>query len=282
MTGLGRAGDSNQDNLAIPAVALQAGSMMRVYHLDLDTEAVEGAALALLPGDPGRVPRLARALDTEALEIASRREFRTFRGQVKGRPVLVTSTGIGGPSTSIAVDELARLGVRTFLRVGTTGAIQPGIDIGHVIITTGAVRADGASVDYAPIEYPAVANHEVVNALVAAAREAGIPFHAGVTASSATFYPGEERKDSFGRYTLRRLRGATEEWRHLGVLSYEMEAATLLTMSSALGLRAGCVTGVVNTAGGQISPERLQRGEGAAIDVAAAAARRLLGVRDPL
>jgi uridine phosphorylase len=237
--------------------------MTRVYHLDLDPDAAEGSELALLPGDPGRVPRLARAVDAGAREIGWRREFRSFLAHVGGRGVLVTSTGIGGPSTSIAVEELARLGVRTFLRVGTTGSIQPRIDAGHVIITAGAVRRDGASADYAPIEYPAVAHHEVLNALVAAARERGTAFHVGITVSSATFYPGEERGDTFGGGTLRRLRGATEEWRRLGVLSYEMEAATLLTMCGVLSLRGGCVAGVVNAAGGRIDEDRLERGEAA-------------------
>ncbi len=251
--------------------------MTKVYHLDLDAGSVRAATHALLPGDPGRVPKIAAAFDPQAREVANRREFRTFVAQLEGQPVLVTSTGIGGPSTSIAVEELARLGVRTFIRVGTTGAIQPDIVIGDVIVTTGAVRLDGASIHYAPIEYPAVAHHQVVQALVDAAEELGCRCHVGVTASSATFYPGEERPDSFGGYVLRRFQGATEEWRRLGVLNYEMEAATLLTMCSAMGLRGGCVTGVVNQAAAEaIGESDLAHGEDSAIRVALAALRRLL------
>ncbi len=251
--------------------------MGRVYHLDLDEASIRGAKHALLPGDPGRVPRLAAHFDASAQELAYRREYRTSLGHVSGEPVLVTSTGIGGSSTSIAVEELATLGVRTFLRVGTTGAIQPDIAIGDVVISSGAVRLDGASNHYAPIEYPAVAHHEVVAALLEAAKGLGVPHHVGVTASSATFYPGEERSDSFSGYVLRSFQGATEEWRRLQVLNYEMESATLFTMCSALGLRGGCVTGVVNRAGGhRISENDLSRGEDAAIQVAVAAMRRLL------
>jgi uridine phosphorylase len=252
-------------------------SLPKVYHLDLDAEAIGGAAHVLLPGDPARVPKIAAAFDSEAGELAWRREFRTFVGQLDGRSVLVTSTGIGGSSTSIAVEELARLGVRTFLRVGTTGAIASEIEIGDAIITTGAVRLDGASDHYAPPPYPAVAHHEVVRALVDAAVHLERPYHVGVTASSATFYPGEERSDAYGGYVLRQFRGSTDEWARLRVLSYEMEAATLLTMCSTLGLRGGCVTGVVNRAGGErISEEDLARGESTAIDLAVEAMRRMV------
>lgn len=251
--------------------------MSQVYHLDLDAAAIGGATHALLPGDPARVPKIAKAFDREANELAWRREFRTYCGRLGGQPVLVTSTGIGGPSTSIAVEELARLGVRTFLRVGTTGAIRPEIEIGDAIITSGAVRLDGASDHYAPPPYPAVAHHEVVRALVDAAERTQKRYHVGVTASSATFYPGEERPDGYGGYVLRQFRGSTDEWSRLRVLSYEMEAATLLTMCGTLGLRGGCVTGVVNRAGGEaISGEDLRLGESVAIDLAVEAMRRMV------
>ncbi|UCC81908.1 MAG: uridine phosphorylase [Gemmatimonadota bacterium] len=251
--------------------------MEKVYHLDLDVRSVRGAAYAMLPGDPARVEKIATGFDPAAHEIGYRREFRTFLGALEGRPVLVTSTGIGGPSTSIAVEELAHLGVRTFLRVGTTGAIQPDIAIGDVIVTSGAVRLDGASTHYAPLEYPAVAHYEVVGALVGAAQELACRYHVGVTASSATFYPGEERHDSFSGYVLRHFQGSTEEWRRLHVLNYEMESATLLTMCSVMGLRGGCVTGVVNLVGGKaIGGSDLARGEDSAIRVAVAALRRLV------
>ncbi len=249
-----------------------------VYHLNLDADRIEGATLALLPGDPGRVESLARqAPFTEARELAFKREFRTWIARVGDVPVLVTSTGIGGPSTSIAIDELAQLGIRTFLRVGTTGAIQPDVEVGTVIVTTGAVRLDGASTHYAPIEYPAVADPDVVAAAREAARELGVPVRAGVSASCDTFYPGQERYDSYSGYVPRRFQGATEEWRRLHVLNYEMEAATVLTLTAAMGLRGGCVAGVIlNRATGEaVTAEGLARGESNVVRVATATLARL-------
>ena len=251
-----------------------------VYHLNLETAMLEGATMVLLPGDPGRVEAIARTLPFErSRELASKREYRTWIGYIAGRPVLVTSTGIGGPSASIAIDELAQLGVRTFLRVGTTGAIQADIDVGDVVITTGAVRLDGASTHYAPIEYPAVAHHEVVQALLEAARASGVPARPGVSASCDTFYPGQERVDSYSGYVPRRFQGATEEWRRLHVLNYEMESSTVLTLCAAMGLRGGCAAGVVvnRTRAEAITKADLDLGEANAVTVAVQAAARLVG-----
>lgn len=267
--------------------------MGHVYHLDLDETMIGGATLALLPGDPARSSRIADRIaalhgGTAPRHLADKREFCTYLAAIGGRPVVVTSTGIGGPSTSIAVDELAQLGVRTFMRVGTTGSIQDGMAIGDVVITTAAVRLDGASRDFAPIEYPAVADHTVLFALVAAARAVSEPlgfrYHVGITASTDTFYQGQDRPAPAWRYVPRHLRGMSEEWRRLHVLNYEMESATLLTLASAFGLRAGCVTGVVNTratdAGGEpITADQLRQGEEHAVRVAVAAAALLLDER---
>ena len=249
-----------------------------VYHLGLRASDLEGARVALLPGDPGRVEGLARTAPLDgARELASKREYRTWIAYARGVPILITSTGIGGPSASIAIDELAQIGIRTMIRVGTTGAIQPHARVGHVIVTTGAVRLDGASTHYAPIEYPAVAHHEVVNALIAAAADAGVRAHPGITCTCDTFYPGQERYDSFTGYVPRRFQGITEEWRRLGVLNYEMEAATLLTLASTMGLRAGCAAGVVvnRTEGEHVTPHALAAGEHNALLVAVGAAVRL-------
>lgn len=218
----------------------------KVYHLGMNREDVRAAQAAILPGDPGRVEDIAGTPAFEySKEVACKREYRSWLGYLEGRPVLVTSTGIGGPSTSIAIEELAMLGIRHFIRVGTTGAIRDHISPGDVIITTGAVRQDGASTHYAPLEYPAVAHHEAVQSLVQAAQELEIKYHVGITCSSDTFYPGQERVDSFSGYVPRRFQGATQEWERLKVLNYEMEAATVLTMCSVLGLVGGCVTGVI-------------------------------------
>lgn len=253
--------------------------MKSVYHLHLTDDQIEGAKIALLPGDPARVEKIARTAPLEqARFLASKREFTTWISYIGETPVLTTSTGIGGPSTSIAVEELAQLGVKIFIRVGTTGAIQPHIKIGDVVITTGAVRLEGASTHYAPIEYPAVADHEIVRALIQAAQTLRISYHVGITCSSDTFSPGQERYDTLSGYVPRHLRGSLEEWQRLNVLNYEMEAATLFTMCSALGLRAGCVAGVAaqRTSSESVVLGQLQMSEENAIRIATKAVEILL------
>jgi len=248
-----------------------------VFHLDLTKGQLDGATIAILPGDPGRVSKIAGLLD-DPLPLASNREYRSYLGALDGQPVVVCSTGIGGPSVSIAVEELAQLGVRTFLRVGTSGAIQDDIDVGDVIVTTGAVRLDGASQHFAPLEYPAVAHHDCTVALVSAARTRGVPVHVGITASSDTFYPGQERYDTVSGFVTRQFRGSSDEWRSLHVLNYEMESATLFTMCSANGWRAGMVAGVLVNRTQQETPsaEAHDRVEENAVSVVVEGARLLL------
>lgn len=247
-----------------------------VFHLGLNRQALDGATLAILPGDPGRVERIAALLDNPQ-PLASHREFTSWRGQLAGKSVVVCSTGIGGPSTSIAVEELAQLGVRTFLRVGTTGAIQPTVAVGDVIITTGAVRLDGASQHFAPLAYPAVADFRCTAALVAAAEAVGVTAHIGITASSDTFYPGQERYDTYSGYVPRALQGSMEEWQKLNVLNYEMESATLFTQCASTGLRAGMIAGVIVNRTLQEIPDHAlhQQTERNAIRCVVEAARRL-------
>lgn len=251
--------------------------MSDVFHLDLTRDQLRGATVAILPGDPGRVPKIASLLD-DPVALASNREFHSWIGFSDGTPIVVCSTGIGGPSTSIAVEELAQLGVRTFLRVGTTGAIQPDIAVADVIITTGSVRLDGASRDFAPYEYPAVAHYDCVHALVEAAKEQGHTAHVGVTVASDTFYPGQERYDTVSGYVRRSLQGSRDEWAALHVLNYEMESATLFTQCATNGWRAGMVAGaLVNRTQQEIpSAEVHDRVETNAVAVAVAAARRLV------
>lgn len=255
--------------------------MSRVYHLDLDKEKIKGVKIALLPGDPFRSQIIAEAISanygTGNEKLAWKREFCTYLAEIKGEKLLITSTGIGGPSTSIAIDELAQVGITTFIRVGTTGAIQNYINIGDVIITSGSIRLDGASTHYAPIEYPAVAHYTVLNALIEGAKKVKVKYHVGITASSDTFYPGEERSDSFTKYVLRRFQGSTKEWQKLNVLNYEMESSTVLTLTAAMGLKGGCITGVVNRGSiGNITAETLKIGQDNAIKVAIAAVECLI------
>lgn len=252
-----------------------------MYHLDLNKKMIENARIALLPGDPFRSQIIAGMIseyfDTNRKQLAWNREFCTFLSEIRGEKIVITSTGVGGPSTSIVIDELAQLGVDTFIRVGTTGAIQDFIQIGDVVITTGSVRMDGTSTHYAPIEYPAVSHHKVLNALIEGAKKKGVKFHVGITVSSDSFYPGEERKKSFSQYILRRFEGITEEWRKLHVLNIEMESSTLLTLTAAMGLKGGCVTGVINTKrANNITREDLKTGEENAIKTAIAGVECLL------
>jgi uridine phosphorylase len=247
-----------------------------VFHLGLTRDQLQGATLAILPGDPGRVAKIAGHLD-DPRPLASNREFTSHLGFADGVPVVVCSTGIGGPSTSIAAEELGQLGVRTFLRVGTTGAIQSDIAVADVIVTTGSVRMDGASVHFAPLEYPAVAHFDCVTALVEAARSLGVTHHVGITVASDTFYPGQERYDTVSGYVRRALRGSAEEWAKLHVLNYEMESATLFTQCATNGWRAGMVAGVLVNRTKQEIPdaEVHDRVEANAVRVVVDAARRL-------
>lgn len=178
-----------------------------VFHLGLTKNDLQGAQLAIVPGDPERVEKIAALMD-KPVKLASHREFTSWRAELDGKAVIVCSTGIGGPSTSIAVEELAQLGIRTFLRIGTTGAIQPHINVGDVLVTTASVRLDGASLHFAPMEFPAVADFACTTALVEAAKSIGATTHVGVTASSDTFYPGQERYDTYSGRVVRRFKGS--------------------------------------------------------------------------
>lgn len=251
--------------------------MSDVFHLGLKKSDLQGATVAIVPGDPKRVEKIARLMDNP-VHLASLREFTSWHGELDGKAVIVCSTGIGGPSTSIAVEELAQLGIRTFLRIGTTGAIQENINVGDVLVTTAAVRLDGASQHFAPLEYPAVADFTCTNALYDAAKEAGATVHVGVTASSDTFYPGQERYDTYTGRVMRHFRGSMKEWQDMGVMNYEMESATLLTMCSSQGLRAGMVAGVIVNRTQQEIPDEalLKKTEGNVLSIVVEAARRLL------
>lgn len=215
-----------------------------LYHIGISAAMVEGAKIALLPGDPGRVEALAKSLG-EAKFIGSHREYTSWLAQVAGMPVLVCSTGMGGPSVAIGLEELARIGITSFIRVGTTGSIQETVELGDVVINNGAVRLDGASKHYAPIEFPAVANLELTNALVTCAKELSIPYHVGISISSDTFWPGQERYNSFAGHVIRSLQGSCKEWQLLGALNYEMETATLFIVAQAFGLKAASICGVI-------------------------------------
>ena len=198
----------------------------------------------LLPGDPGRVPLIAARLD-DARPVASEREFTTYTGTLLGEPVSVTSTGIGCPSTAIAVEELAMIGADTFIRVGTSGIMQPQMRRGDLIVTWGAVRDEYTSQQYMPLAYPAVADVDVTLALREAARSRGVRHHVGLTHSKDSFYGQHEpQRMPVGR----RLQDRWNAWVQGGVLCSEMEASTLFVVARVLGKRAGGVMIAAGTA----------------------------------
>jgi len=207
------------------------------YHLELAEGDV--ASSVLLPGDPDRVEKITATWDDHSV-VADHREYRTATGSHDGTPISVTSTGIGSPSAAIAVEELARVGADTLIRVGSCGAIQPETDVGDLVITTGGVRQEGTSTEYIREEYPAVADHAVVAALAAAAEALGYDYHLGVTASTDSFYAGQSREGYEG-FLARDSEERIAALKRAGVLNFEMEASAILTLAGIYGLRAGAV-----------------------------------------
>ena len=210
------------------------------YHLEVTEEDV--ADTVLLPGNPERVERIVECWDDHD-ERAFHREYRTATGRYEGTPISVTSTGIGSPSAAIAVEELARVGVDTFIRVGSCGALQAEMDVGDLVITTGAVRQEGTSDEYVRSDYPAAADHEVVCALVAAAERLGYPYHTGITMSADSFYAGQGRP-GFDGFQAAGTADLVETLSAVNISNVEMEASAILTIASIYGLRAGAVCAV--------------------------------------
>ena len=212
------------------------------YHVGLARGEV--GDYVLVPGDPGRTPMIAKYLDG-AREVAFSREYRTFTGSLDGVAVSAMSTGMGGPSVAIGVEELSELGVHTFLRVGTCGAAQPEIKMGDLVIALGSVRSEGTPNGYVPQEYPAVASLDVVNALVKAARASGVPYHVGIIRSVDALY-SDLMPDTMPRP---HLRDELEMWSRAGVLSNDMETSTLFVVARLRKLRAGTINLCVDELG---------------------------------
>ncbi|MBF6596465.1 MAG: nucleoside phosphorylase [Thermaceae bacterium] len=202
--------------------------------------------LAILSGDPNRAAQIASSKLTHRKILSENRGLNSYLGLLpSGKPVLSATSGMGAPSLSIVVNELVQAGIRTIIRVGTCGSIQPQVLPGSVAITKAALCRQGAANDIAPPEYPASSDPFLTVALVEAAQTLGIEYALGITASVDTFYEGQERRASANPYLLRWLQGITEEYRHLGVINYEMEAGTLLKMGNVYGFAAACVCGVI-------------------------------------
>ena len=211
------------------------------YHLNIRPGDV--GRYVILPGDPKRCEKIAKHFD-EARQIADSREFVTYTGFLEGEKVSVTSTGIGGPSAVIALEELVRCQADTFVRVGTCGGMDLDVKGGDIGVATGAVRMEGTSREYAPIEFPAVADIQVVNALAEAAGSLGYPCHTGVVQCKDSFYGQHEPESKPVGYEL------TEKWRawlRLGCKASEMESAALFIAASYLKVRCGsCFLAMAN------------------------------------
>ena len=205
----------------------------RQYHIQVAKGEV--GRYVILPGDPKRCVKIAQYFDNPVL-IADNREYITYTGTLDGVKVSVTSTGIGGPSASIAMEELYRCGADTFVRIGTCGGMQTEIKSGDIVIATAAVRMEGTSREYAPIEYPAVANLDVTNALVEAAKEKGFIYHTGVVQSKDSFYGLHEPEAMPAGYELI---NKWEAWKRMGCLASEMESAALFIVAGKLRARMG-------------------------------------------
>lgn len=203
------------------------------YHLQLAPGDV--GRYVLLPGDPGRCAPIAALFDDAKL-VASNREYVTYTGYLDGEKVSVTSTGIGCPSAAIAVEELAIIGADTFIRVGTSGAIQKDIVSGELAIISGAIRDEGTSIHYMPIEFPAVADLDVTLALQRAAKKTGVKFRTGITQSKDSFY-GQHEPERMG--VARNLADRWKAWEIGGAICSEMEASAIFVISSMLRKRAG-------------------------------------------
>lgn len=213
----------------------------KMYHIGLSKEDLEGAKFAILPGDPGRVESIARYLDNPK-KIGQKREYTSFLGDLKNEKVLVISTGMGGPSTAICVEELAQIGITHLIRVGTSGGMQLDVSAGDVVIATGAIRQEGTSKEYLPIEFPAIADLDISIALKEAAQELGLNNHTGVVQCKDSFYGQHSPKRMPVSYELL---NKWEAWIKGGALCSEMETASLYTVSSTLRLKAGAILLVV-------------------------------------
>ncbi|ELY53056.1 nucleoside phosphorylase [Natronococcus jeotgali] len=222
------------------------------YHLEVASEDV--ADTVLLPGNPERLEVIVDYWDDHEIR-AHHREYRTATGSYEGTPISVTSTGIGSPSAAIAVEELARVGSDTFIRVGSCGAVQPEMDVGDLVITTGGLRQEGTSDEYVREDYPAAADHEVVSALIAAAERLGYDYHTGVTMSADSFYAGQGRP-GFEGFEAAGSTDLVEQLAEANVKNIEMEASAIMTLASVYGLRAGAVCTVyADRQGGEFSTE---------------------------
>ena len=209
-----------------------------------------GISCAVLPGDPARARRVADYLEDREF-LAFNREYQSVRGTFKGVPILVMSTGMGGPSAAIGLEELIRTGVKAAVRIGSCGALQPGMSIGDLVLVTGAVRDEGTSLGYAPLSYPALPDFELLEACRDSAKELGFPWHMGIGRSHDCLYQ-DDNPDIY------------EEWSRRGVIASDMETAALFVTGAVRGIKTASILNVVCGWKGDISQQIGQYADGEA------------------
>ncbi|MBB3041894.1 nucleoside phosphorylase [Nocardioides soli] len=250
---------------------MTAGGPGRQPHLHVAPGDVGG--FVFLPGDPARTELIASRFDDARL-VASNREFVTWTGCLAGESVSVTSTGIGGPSAAIAMEELAKVGAHTFIRVGTSGAIQPDIATETLGVVQAAIRDEGTTLHYLPVEFPAVAHPDVVAALRWAAERSGLPVRVGVAQSKDSYF-GQHERDRMP--VAARLAERWEAWTRGGAICSEMEAAALFIVASVLGVRAGAIVTIHPLHDGRPEVAPLEPPLDVLIDTAVSAMTELIG-----
>jgi uridine phosphorylase len=209
----------------------------KMYHINLDKKMIKSAEYAILPGDPQRVEKIASYLDNPEF-LSQSREYTSYLGYIKNKPILVMSTGMGGPSAAIAVEELAMIGIKNIIRVGTCGGMQDYVRSGDIIIASSAVRHEGTSREYMPIEYPAVADFDLTYTLKESAEKLGYNYHIGTVHCKDSFY-GQHSPERMpvGDY----LKYKWDAFIKGGVLASEMDTASVFTVSSVLRIKSGAV-----------------------------------------
>ena len=219
------------------------------YHIGFEITDLEDTKpeIALLSGEPERTSKIANTYLQNVKLLSKYRGLHSYLGDLSpNQAILVATSGMGAPSTSIVVNELIQIGIKKIIRIGTCGGIQSHVKVGDIVISQAALCRQGAANDIAPLEYPAVADPFLTVALATTAQKLGINYHLGITASVDTFYEGQERIESSANPNLQsHLLGITEQYRNLNILNYEMEAGTLFKMAGVYGFPAACVCAVV-------------------------------------
>ena len=209
----------------------------KLYHIGLSANDIKGAKYAIIPGDPGRCEKIASKLDNNQY-LTMNREYKSYLGYIENEPVIVCSTGIGGPSAAICIEELSMIGVENFIRVGTCGGINLNVEAGDIVVVDSAIRMEGTSKEYLPIEFPASANFEITSALVNAVKKLDYTYHVGTVQCKDSFYGQHSPNRMPVSYELNQK---WQAWIKGGALASEMESAALFIVCASLGLKAGAV-----------------------------------------